>query len=544
MKTLRLILHMQRADFLERTRRSSFFVTLGLAVLIGYLFIPPADSTLLMFALGPWRGLYNAAWIGSVFGILTVIAMPLLGFFLTKNTIERDRRSRVGQILATTPMSRPVYILGKWLSNLAVLTAMLVVLNGMAIVLILLRGEVFPVDYRALSAPIWLMGLPVIALAAALAVLFESIPFLAGSAGNVIYFLAWYLFMDNIAVPGLFRYDIGTVVPWPDPLGVTHLLSALQAVGLQVAPEFHGHINFGGAEYGVPPRVAVFDGLRWSSTIVLGRLSWLGVAGLLALLASIPFDRFDPARAAADGKASAAGGRLRALLPRRKAERGLGEPSFGLSERVTLTPITRRVARPRFLSLLAAEFTLTVRGRPWWWYLVAALVSLLGLAGPPGGSDVTLTLAMIWPVAAWSSLGMRETFFETHRLIYSAAHPFRRQFLASWLSGVALAGLAVSGATIRMLIEGGAERLPLVLVAVLFAPTLAMALGTWSGSSRLFEVVYLLWLFIGVNGATPLDFMQVQQATPSPSLLAVYLLLTAALFLVSLGGRWKQIYAG
>jgi hypothetical protein len=221
----------------------------------------------------------------------------------------------------------------------------------------------------------------------------------------------------------------------------------------------------------------------------------------------------------------------------------MAEPAFALAKHVNLTPLSRRIERSRFLSLLKAEFKLTVQGKPWWWYLVAAFISLLGLAGPPGGSDVTLALAMIWPVVAWSSLGMRETFYDTYKLTYSATHPFRRQFMASWLSGISLAVVAVSGATIRMLVEGGAERLPAILVAVVFAPSLAMALGTWSNSSRLFEVVYLLWLFIGVNGATPLDFMQVGQDSLNPSILAVYLTLTLFLFLTSLAGRWKQIYA-
>jgi hypothetical protein len=540
MNTMNLVLHMMRADFLERTRRSSFYVILGLSVLIGYIFIPSADSTMLMFAIGPWRGTYNSAWIGTVFGILIVILLPLLGFFLTKNTIERDRRSRVGQILATTPVSKPVYMLGKWLSNLAVLTAMLIVLNIVAVIMQLLRGEVFPIDYWALSAPIWMMGFPVIALTAAFAVLFESIPFLSTSAGNVIYFLAWYIVLDNIALPGLFRFDIGTVIPWADPLGVTHLLAALQAVGSLVSPQFHGHINFGGAEYGVVPQVVTFAGIQWTTVILLGRLAWFGLAGLLALTASLPFDRFDPARA----KESSASSWLQSLLPKRKGKQPLTDPGFVLSEHVNLTPITRRISRSRFLSLLKAEFKLLVQGRPWWWYLVAAFVSLLGLAGPPDGSDVTLALAMIWPVVAWSSLGMREAYFDTYKLTYSVSNPFRRQFVASWLSGILLAAIAVSGTTVRMVIEGGADRLPLVLLAVFFAPTLAMALGTWSNSSRLFEVVYLLWLFIGVSGAVPLDFMQVSQASAiNPFMLTLYSILTVVLFLASLAGRWRQIHA-
>ena len=150
---------------------------------------------------------------------------------------------------------------------------------------------------------------------------------------------------------------------------------------------------------------------------------------------------------------------------------------------------------------------------------------------------------MIWPVIAWSSLGMRETFYETYKMTYSAAHLLRRQFMASWLSGVLLAALAISGAATRMVIEGGTDRLLLILLAVLFVPSLAMALGAWSNSSRLFEVVYLLWLFMGVNGAVPFDFMQVLQTSPNPILLSAYFSLTAVLFAASLAGRWKQVYA-
>jgi hypothetical protein len=35
-----------------------------------------------------------------------------------KNAIERDEQARVGQIIATTPLSKPLYTLGKAFSNL------------------------------------------------------------------------------------------------------------------------------------------------------------------------------------------------------------------------------------------------------------------------------------------------------------------------------------------------------------------------------------------------------------------------------------------
>ena len=136
--------------------------------------------------------------------------------------------------------------------------------------------------------------------------------------------------------------------------------------------------------------MVTFAGIQWTLTIMLGRLAWFGVAGLLALSASLLFYRFDPARAGMDGKSL-----LQSLLPKRKSRGALVEPGFIQPEHVNLTPITHRISRSRFLSLLRAEFKLLVKGKPWWWYLVAAFISLLGLAGPPRGSGVTLALAMI-----------------------------------------------------------------------------------------------------------------------------------------------------
>ncbi|HEY3474104.1 MAG TPA: hypothetical protein VGK56_05800, partial [Anaerolineales bacterium] len=208
MNTFPMVLHMMRADFLERARRTSFLVILGIALLAGYLYIPPADSTTLALALGPWRGVYNSPWIGVVFGVLTVILLPLFGYFLIKNTVERDRLTRVGQIIATTPISKLAYMLGKWLSNLATLAAMLVMFNLMALFMLFLRAEVRELDLWALSAPIWMMGFPVIALTAAVALWFESVPFLSGSFGNAFYFVAWLLFMNYVGLPGIWSYNI------------------------------------------------------------------------------------------------------------------------------------------------------------------------------------------------------------------------------------------------------------------------------------------------------------------------------------------------
>jgi len=533
MDTLRWIYHMMLADLFERIRSPKFLVIIGLAMLAGYAYIPGTDSTTLSIALGPWRGINNSAWVGTVFGMLTVLIIPVLGYFLVKNAIELDRRTNVGRVIATTPISKPAYVLGKWLSNLATLTVILLILNIMALVMQLVRAEVTQVDLWALSAPIWLMGFPIFALIAAVAVWFESVSFLSGTFGNILFFIGWVLFLEFIGLPGLFEYNIGIIQPHNDLLGLSLPLASLQAIGNQIRPDFAGHFNFGGADYGVIPQVVDWQGVDWTLAYMLDRLSWLTIAIGLSLSAALPFDRFDPALASV----STADTPLKRFFRRKQS---LTEPAF-LHTKVDLTPLTDQVSTSRFGALLIAELKLMFKGKRWWWYGVAAFISLLGFAGPPGGKAVTAQLAVLWPVIAWSAMGTREEQYDTTKLLFSAVDPIKSQLLATWLSGVLLGLIATLGVSLRMIIEGQAEFILAFWVAALFIPSLALGLGTISGSPRLFEAVYLIWWFLGANGVKPMDFMQGSSDTVQFLWLFVYLILAMILFGMGLISRRRKL---
>lgn len=173
MNTLRMLYHLTRADFFERVRRYSFMFVLALTVYAGYLFVPPVDAGYRVLQVGVWRGIYNSPWIGLMFGLIAAMHLSFAGFYLVKNAVERDRRTGVGQIIATTPMGKPVYVVGKWLSNLAILVLILSVMTVMAGIMQLIRAEDIHLSPGALVSSIWLMGLPVLAMSAAMAVLFE-----------------------------------------------------------------------------------------------------------------------------------------------------------------------------------------------------------------------------------------------------------------------------------------------------------------------------------------------------------------------------------
>jgi ABC-type transport system involved in multi-copper enzyme maturation permease subunit len=123
MKALHVVYAIARADFLERVRRYSYLVTLLFAVYLGYA----AGTGQISLRLGNYRGLYTSAWIGAMVSLVTTTFVSLVGFYIVKNAVDRDRQTGVGEILAATPLSKASYLLGKFLSNFAVLLSMVVV---------------------------------------------------------------------------------------------------------------------------------------------------------------------------------------------------------------------------------------------------------------------------------------------------------------------------------------------------------------------------------------------------------------------------------
>ncbi len=231
---LHRLCHLIRADFIERTRRNSFIIVVAMTVYISYSFVPPAGSDFVSVALERWRGVYNSAWLGIMFGLFASLILSLFAFYLVKDTIERDRHTRVGQIIAATPVSKLYYVLGKWLSNLVLLSAILGILTMMALAMQLVSEEDRSIDLLALVAPIWLMGFPVMALVAALAVLFESIPLLSGGFGNVVYFITWIFALTFLitAMGG----DANIIHQVNDVFGISRPIAAIQAQIIALDP--------------------------------------------------------------------------------------------------------------------------------------------------------------------------------------------------------------------------------------------------------------------------------------------------------------------
>lgn len=525
MSRSRVLWHLLRADFLERVRRYSFLVTLVFAGWLGYL----VSVGSIKLWIGDARGVYDSAWVGALTALVINSFLSLAGFYVVKNTVERDRATGVGQILASTPMSKPLYTLGKMASNLAVLGSMVAVLAAFAVVTQFVAAEDTHVRLWPLLSPFLFLVLPVMALVASLAVLFETLPGLRGGFGNVAWFFLWTALLS---VPVA---NQGKNIP--DPMGMTHVAADMEKeVDARFGEKDRGFV-LGSRSDEVEAQVFRWQGMDWTPNLVLGRLSLFGVAAGLSLLAALFFDRFDPARA-------------RLSTPKRKKKRK-GAAAVSLEDgletaipipvqpHVTLTPLVGGSGGVRFLGLLRAELRLALQGQPWWWYAVALGLVIAGLAAPISGvRQFVLPLAWIWPILVWSPLGNRESRFGTSELLFSAPRPVGTQLPATWMAGVLVAMAIGGGVAVRYLVAGDLGSLGAWAVGAMFIPMMALALGVWSGSSKLFEALYLFLWYIGpMNRTAEMDYLG---ATGRGQPL-VWLAATAVLAAVAMIGRKRQL---
>jgi hypothetical protein len=517
-----------RADFLERARRYSFLVTLGLVLYLGYT----VNAGQILLRLEQYRGVLNSAWVGSLMALTVNFFLGWFGFYLIKNAIARDYDTGVGQIMATTPLSRPLYTLGKWLSNFAVLLVMVVILALAGIAMQLIAREVPQFDLWALLAPLLFVALPMMALVAALAVLFETIAWLRGGFGNVVYFFIFPMLL-------VATMTLGKQVPALDVFGMQTFTASMRTVLIAVNPTYAG-----GATFGIVPagtlKTFVWPGLAWTGAIIWPRLLIVGASAGLALLSAIFFDRFDPSRELRLG-----GPKARRAEPVEALEpSGLptGAPAGSLSP---LTHTAPPNAVTLFIRTLGSELRLMFKGVPWWWAVIALILIGGGLFSPVALTrQVWLPLAWLWPLLLWSALGSREARWQTGQMIFSAAAPLRRQLPALWVAGVSVTALTGLGAALRLVLAGQWAALLAWAAAVVFIPALALALGTWTNSNKAFEVIYLvLWYSGPLNGLTALDFMGARDAALGAHLPLFYLAAAAVLLMVAVAGRRRQIIA-
>lgn len=507
MQALRRFAAIVHADFRERSRSTRFWVVLsGVGIATWWLF-PPADAGYVTVGVGGARGLYSSAWVGMVLGLLYASTLSLFGFYIVRGTLSRDFETRVWQLLVATPMTRPGYLMAKWTSHMLVFG--LLVLVGLLIGLAAQwhHGEARDVHLAQLLLPSLAFAMPALAMTAFFAVLFDLLPWLRRTGGNVVYFFLWIFVFISLAQyfdPDRSAWAASTWLS--EPSGVSLAMRDIQAWLAQTQPgrELRGFsIGMSIMEGGI--ETFAWDAWQPRAADLLGRGLWL-LASMAGVLALAPALDWAAARTESrgDARGERAGLRLRWLdLVLRPFE---------------VLPAGR---------LAAAEARLVLRQRRLTWWLALVILLCVQLFAPPKGMAVAAILAWLLCVDIFARAALRERETGTAPLVFSAAGAGRRVLVARLGLALGLAWAVVLPAIVRSF---GSEPGPMPLLATGASVAVAgLALGASCRNARPFELGLVFLAYLGVQGDPLLNVL----ADPAVTLARhAWLLPASALLLV------------
>ncbi|MFD0738493.1 ABC transporter permease [Lysobacter koreensis] len=485
MEALRRIFAILVADLRERTRTRRFWVVLGLVGIATWLCFPAIDSGQLAVSVDGARGRYSSAWTGFTLSLVYSTLLAWLGFYLVRGTVLRDFDTRVWQLLVATPMTRAGYLIAKWGSHMAVFSLVLAVGLAVGVLAQWVRGEDRVFDLVELVKPVLVITLPALSLTAFFAIVFDMVPVLRRTGGNVLYFFVWLLLFAGLST----TFDQGADAPrtqfMSDPSGfilASHSFAHALAHEVPSIDFTSVSVTIGVGELGqLKGQPRLFEWMAWhiDASVLPGRVFWLAL-GLIGSAALAPFLDRAAARTAAAPAADHAGRRLRWL------------------DRV-LAPLERGA----FGTLLAAELRLALRRRSLLWWAVLLIAGIVQLAGPLPTAAAAAVVAWMLGIDVHARALLRESETRTAGLVFTAPDAARRVSLARLCSALLLSLFAVAPLLLRSLATPSGLTGAVLLVAATVA-ALGLAGGALFRSPRPYELAMVMLAYVGVQGSGPL----------------------------------------
>src|SRR5436190_12972112 len=286
------------ADFRIRFRRVSTVIVFLLLSAFAYLWIPSPSTGRALIQINGRRAINNSGAIGLGTASIGMIFVGLFGYYVISSAIRRDIVSRCGLIAASTSMRTGEYLLGKFVGNLTFLATFLCGFMVSSMVMLAVRGEA-RLDPFVFIEQYLLLTPAAIVFVSAVAVLFESIRWLSGKFGDVVYFFLW------ITVIGLVVANETTHgrINWArcfDFTGFGFMIDQMQRT-------LHTEtVSIGASSFDPTKPTILFPGLTLTREWTVPRLVSLLAPLMLLPVAALFFHRFDPVRT---GRASGKGRR-------------------------------------------------------------------------------------------------------------------------------------------------------------------------------------------------------------------------------------------
>lgn len=510
------LLLLLRTECVLRLRRASTGAMFLLLCVSAYLLMPDVHQGNAVFKVGEQRVLLTSAATSLATAMTGSLLLGLFGFYLVSNAIARDSRTGVGSLIASTPVGSGTYLVGKFLGNVVYLGIVSAGFMFACMGMHLLRGE-GPLEPMTFVATFAVLFIPLVITVAGLALLFESLRFLSGRTGDVLYFFVWASLLSLPAVSLAEKKGLG-VLMYLDVSGMGLALSEI----MRIAGTTTVSIGLSPFNASLPP--VLFPGITWTPEMIASR----AVASLLVLplivLSYLGFRRFDPAvrRKAA---------RKKGVFPERT--RNLLQGKWLVPKRSWLS------GPPTLLQAVGLDVQLSLTLQPFSG-MALLLFAFAGLLAPQADLRAAWFPALFFVlVPLVAGISTRDRSAGMDGLIFSAPG-LRRHFVAwKFLSALSLA-LLIALVPLGRTLVADPHASPGLLVGLCFLAAAATALGTVTGTAKTHIVGFLFFLYIAVSSRSEpgLDFAG-WNGVATAGVLSAYAGISAGLIILAWG--WEKM---
>jgi hypothetical protein len=472
------------ADFRIRFRRVSTVIVFLLLSAFAYVWIPAPSTGRTLIQIDGQRAIYNSGAIGMGTASLGMIFVGLFGFYVISNAIRRDVITRCGLVAASTPMRSGEYLLAKFLGNLAFLATFVCGFMLSSMAMLLVRGEarieplVFVEQYLLLTPP-------AIVFVSAVSVLFESVRWLSGKLGDVLYFFLWMTVIGLVVANETTRGGIDWARCF-DFTGFGFMIDQMQRT-------LHTNsVSIGASDFDPTKPTILFPGLTLTREWIVPRLVSLLTPLLLLPVAALFFHRFDPVRM--------------------KQISGKGRRNWLGKIQNLFKPLSRRAVSllimpgrgGSFLGATWVDALLTLTLLP---FAFAAFVGItIGSIFTPPAALLPIVFAVLAIIV--SDVATRDGRAGT--LASVRAVPRLRENYVWWkLNSTLLLGLLFCAGPLLRTISHGWVAVAALICGIVFVASMATALGILTANPKTLIVGFLTFWYVVMNdkGASPLlDF--------------------------------------
>lgn len=464
------ILGTAKADFLERTRKFSFFAFAAVLVFVVFWFVPKPSGVTSM-VIEPTRLLQasDPSWIPMSSAMCGGMLLCILGFAFIKNTVQQDCRTGIFYLVQTSPLKRSTYVLGKFVSNVFLLLLLLGFLMAASFFTMALHfpGQLIPL-YDFFSP--FLCLIPGLFFVAAFAVLTDCAPIFRKSSGlSIGFFFCFSVMILTFASLWRIHSRILSIFDFSGFLWIRDSISNT-VVSVTGHPVTQISILTNAHRTGTQLQAIAFHGLTPFYQFFIDKLILMAFSLLLALLSSFMLPRSEKATASTQKQAT----------PKPKN-----------------TPVW---IPPLHFGILHSEALILLKDRTKLWWITAICLWIATIFSPMDTvCSALFPIAFAWMLPVFSKMGCLEHQTGVNSVLRTISKAPLLLAFDCWSTGLAIS-LAVGFPTLlRLLFSNQIANFISALIFTVAVPSFALFLGEWTKTNRPFEILYLIVCYFAVN---------------------------------------------